>query len=203
MKILKSLIIGTLVMGLAFTAVAEDKFNYQSNAATKTRNVANDVGFIIFTAPSGTNTTINFPKTTSRLVISNTDANPIYVNFNGPIAKYITGTTGFTTAGSNTLKSQTQNFENLGVQVGDFITMDEGDANDGLYYVVAISGGNITLNRTTTVTAPGDQDFIIGDCDVPASTSKVIYDIGTQQIGLLSVGGTSNVKIDVYYQRDN
>ena len=197
------LIIAGLVIGLMTPILlfSEDQVNYHdARSFTKSREVADQISYIELTVLHTASTTVNLPRTSSRIIVKNTDANDLYVNFSGASGVDLNLSDGTTTLAGNTLVSTATNFETSGVQVGDLVTFDEGDANDGAYYVVAVDGKTITLNTTTALAVAGTEDFIIRSPKVSASTTETFM-IGTKQIGLLSNTGSSAVEIEVYFQR--
>jgi hypothetical protein len=136
------------------------------------------------------------------LIVNDNSSNAVYVNPKGSIPLNLTSTTGYTTAGSNVLDLNTP-IAALGLQVGDLVVLNEGDANDGVYSIIGlISGTNkVKLDKNLIITHNANQNFKIQSAKLEAGES-IRYNIGTQSIGLVASGASTEVRIYITYQKN-
>lgn len=208
----KRIIGGIFILGLSlFLSVADvfgeqDKVNYNFPSFTKTRQVGDWDGYITF-ATSTTNTNIKLPRTTVAIKVKNTDStDAVYVNFHGATAYNLDGNDMTTQVGSNKATSGATNFATEGVQVNDVLILDEGDNNDGVYYIVAINGKELTLDRVLSVAHVGNQDFVLSSTYVGISSTDdnaISYEYGTNEIGIVAAANTPTVRIWFLFQKGN
>lgn len=198
MKLIKISLI--FVLSTLF-ALSEEDAGYGSSVFTRARQVADQVSALDFSV--GTSAyTINLPRVSVSIYIKNDHAsNTIYFNPTGIVPQNVTGTTMYTTAGSNIVDFNTP-IAALGLSKGSLIYLSEGDANDGIYSISYLVAGTntVALDKNLAVTHSANQDYRLSALPVKAGESYS-FDVGTNKFSLVASGAATTARIIVAYQQ--
>lgn len=146
-----------------------------------------------------TSESITFPLPTKSVVVVNDHASAtLYVNFKGSTALNRAATDATTTASSAVVDLGTD-AATLGIKVGDLIELDEGNSNDGLYSIVAVSGDDITLSATLPTAVAGTQDYEINSVEVKAGESYT-FNGNAKTLAFIGSGAATTFRVEVVYE---
>jgi hypothetical protein len=193
--------ISLIILLSTLFSFSEDEVGYSTQTFTRVRQVADAVPALDMSV--GTSVySMRLARTTASIYIKNDHStNTVYFNPSGAIPLNATGTTMITTEGSAEVDFNTP-IAALGLEKGSLISLNEGDANDGMYSITSfIAGTNkVRLDRVLAVTNSADQDYRLSSIPVKAGES-FSFDVGTNVFSLVASGASTTVRIVVAYQQ--
>lgn len=198
---MKNIFLILSIFCLAVSAYAEDDSNYNSGGYSPSREVAEQTAYFAISQGAIYSSAWTLPKVTHTITISNTHATQsLYVSTNGLVPMVIAGTDATTTAGSAVIGLGTS-ASGLGISEGDFITLNEGDANDGVYVITDVSGNFITVGTALAVDHSGNQNYAI-QSPVVGPGEKITFTVGTKTFSMKASGASTTAKVYITYQTD-
>lgn len=183
-------------------AFAEDPANYAGAGFQKNREVMNQhASAITEIGTSSQVITIPYTVLLSSVVVENLDdTGVVYVNSDRGVVFNIDRGDGVTTAGDNTF---TLGAAVTGLQVGDLIVLDEGDADDGIYLITAVTSTTIVeLDKAPTLTKAGTQDYKIQSSRVSPGKAKS-FSVGTSGLAIVASEANTSIELTLTYQKRN
>lgn len=194
------LVIFWALIGIWSVQANEDGINYVGAGFVPMREVS-DRSTAADWAVGTTVITLTLPTehySSGVLVVNDHGSQIIYVQADRDTAFNIDNSAGSTVAGSADMDLGTTI---AGLAIGDIIVLDEGDGNDGVYFIESISGDIVTFTVALTVTNAGDQDYKIQSFPLLAG-ENLTFEIGTKTISLLGSGAATDFRLMVTYQKD-